>query len=217
MVMGRSAPAKVNGGRAHWWCCREQDSDRGRFVNGRASPGLLRARTIAFGAVDKACAEAGAEELLPSKVEHHRAHEPTSMTMMDGVRDVVDSGREAVFHCRAGVPRAALIWDASLDAPIGYRVPRGPGRVKVVRATGLDDPIVSKGLKNGSRTEDRREYWPCWEKRVTSGRVHMRFRSSLPYVPHQMSRSTRVRRRERSAPSAVRCAGAIRSALGDRC
>ena len=55
-----------------------------------------------------------------------------------------------------------------------------------MRAVDLNSPIVSNGLKNGSRTEDRRKYLPYWETRVTSGRVNTRFRSPLPQAPHEM-------------------------------
>jgi len=65
-----------------------------------------------------------------------------------------------VFHCCAGLHRAALTWTIALVFGLGISVHEARKVVEDARAVDLDSIIMLNQRQNGSRTEDSRKYWP---------------------------------------------------------
>ena len=106
------------------------------------------------------------------------------MWLLDEVKPAVDAGRDVIFHCHAGVHRAALTTVLVLMFGLGIPLREAVRRLESARHICWDEAVSGHRRKDGSRRENHMKYLPVWEKQALTlpHRVDIRFLPPLPQV-----------------------------------
>ena len=109
------------------------------------------------------------------------------MWLLDEVKNAVDSGRDVILHCHAGVHRAAITTVLVLMFGLGCTLQEGREMLEAVRSIRWEEAVNATRREDGTYTEDHMQYLPDWEKRALStswdgNAVDIRFLPPLPVV-----------------------------------
>ena len=134
--------------------------------------------------VNQVCLEVLGKEPILYNVGHRPSRDETFMLLLDEAKQAVDAGRDAIFHCHAGVHRAALTTITVMMFGLGIRLSEAVAKLSAVRRIKWEDATNGTRRSDGSCRENHMKYLPAWEEQALTLPHHadIRFLPPLPRV-----------------------------------
>ena len=85
------------------------------------------------------------------------------MWLLDEVKQAVDAGRDVIFHCHAGVHRAAITTVTVMMFGLGIPLREAVAKLTAVRHICWAEATNGTRRNDGTRRENHMKYLPAWE------------------------------------------------------
>ena len=121
----RQPPSPIHVGRADIWCCGQDDVTESFLNSFIVMPLVVTCKNKRVPEVEVVCRRVLGEPPYLFNVGHRPERNANFMWLLDEVKSAVDAGRDVIFHCRAGVHRAAITTVLMLMFGLGCTLQEG--------------------------------------------------------------------------------------------